>query len=53
MQMEIGMNLLMPDKRELYITEGTPRQYTFYVPQDVNGLAKLMGGYKKIGKCIG
>ena len=24
-----------PDLRESYITEGTPRQYTFYVPQDV------------------
>jgi predicted alpha-1,2-mannosidase len=35
-----------PDKREPYITEGTPRQYTFYVPHDVNGLAKLMGGTK-------
>ncbi len=34
------------DKREAYITEGTPRQYTFYVPQDVAGLAKLMGGAK-------
>ncbi len=34
------------DKREVYITEGTPRQYTFYVPHDVNGLAKLMGGTK-------
>ncbi len=33
-----------PDKREFYITEGTPGQYTFYVPQDVPGLAKLMGG---------
>ena len=32
------------DKREPYITEGTPRQYTFYVPQDVAGLASLMGG---------
>lgn len=32
------------DKRELYITEGTPRQYTFYVPQDIPGLVKLMGG---------
>jgi predicted alpha-1,2-mannosidase len=35
-----------PDLRESYITEGTPRQYTFYVPQDVPGLAKLMGGTK-------
>jgi predicted alpha-1,2-mannosidase len=32
------------DRREPYITEGTPRQYTFYVPHDVAGLAKLMGG---------
>jgi len=36
------------DKREAYITEGTPRQYTFYVPQDVPGLAKLMGGTKQL-----
>jgi predicted alpha-1,2-mannosidase len=33
-----------PDIREAYITEGTPRQYTFYVPQDMEGLVKLMGG---------
>lgn len=37
-----------PDKREVYITEGTPRQYTLYVPQDVPGLAKLMGGTKQL-----
>ena len=37
-----------PDKRELYITEGTPRQYTFYVPHDVVGLATLMGGTQKL-----
>lgn len=36
------------DKRESYITEGTPRQYTFYVPQDVAGLARLMGGVKAL-----
>lgn len=36
------------DKREPYITEGTPRQYTFYVPHDVNGLAGLMGGTKAL-----
>lgn len=36
------------DKREAYITEGTPRQYTFYVPHDVPGLAKLMGGAKQL-----
>lgn len=37
-----------PDIRESYITEGTPRQYTFYVPHDVPGLAQLMGGTKKL-----
>lgn len=37
-----------PDKREAYITEGTPRQYTFYVPHNVPGLAKLMGGTKAL-----
>lgn len=38
------------DKRQFYITEGTPRQYTFYVPQDVPGLAKLMGGRNQLEK---
>ncbi|MDR6942279.1 GH92 family glycosyl hydrolase [Mucilaginibacter pocheonensis] len=33
-----------PDNKAYYITEGTPRQYTFYVPQDVPGLSRLMGG---------
>lgn len=33
-----------PDKKMTFITEGTPRQYGFYVPHDVPGLAKLMGG---------
>jgi predicted alpha-1,2-mannosidase len=37
-----------PDKKESFITEGTPRQYTFYVPQDVPGLVKLMGGRAKL-----
>ncbi|OUJ76286.1 alpha-mannosidase [Hymenobacter crusticola] len=37
-----------PDTRESYITEGTPRQYTFYVPHDVPGLAQLMGGPNKL-----
>ncbi|WP_255496076.1 GH92 family glycosyl hydrolase [Mucilaginibacter sp. FT3.2] len=36
------------DKKESYITEGTPRQYTFYVPQDIPGLAQLMGGTNKL-----
>ncbi|RKR82940.1 putative alpha-1,2-mannosidase [Mucilaginibacter gracilis] len=38
----------LPDGKAYYITEGTPRQYTFYVPQDVTGLAQLMGGRKKL-----
>lgn len=37
-----------PDTKESFITEGTPRQYTFYVPQNVPGLAKLMGGKTKL-----
>ncbi|SEW25320.1 alpha-1,2-mannosidase, putative [Chitinophaga sp. YR573] len=37
-----------PDERESYITEGTARQYTFYVPHDVSGLSSLMGGPRKL-----
>ena len=37
-----------PDQRTSYITEGTARQYTFYVPQDIPGLAGLMGGKNKL-----
>jgi len=40
------------DKREPYITEGTPRQYTFYVPQDITGLTQLMGGKKKLENAL-
>lgn len=40
------------DKRESYITEGTPRQYTFYVPQDIPGLAQLMGGTKQFENAL-
>jgi predicted alpha-1,2-mannosidase len=40
------------DKRESYITEGTPRQYTFYVPQDVAGLSNKMGGAKAMEKSL-
>ena len=36
------------DARETYITEGTPRQYSFYVPQDIPGLAAIVGGPKKL-----
>ena len=41
-----------PDIRESYITEGTPRQYTFYVPQDINGLSRIMGGTKEFEKSL-
>jgi predicted alpha-1,2-mannosidase len=41
-----------PDKKVSYITEGTPRQYTFYVPQDVGGLARLMGGTAKLEQSL-
>ncbi len=41
-----------PDKREFYITEGTPRQYGFYVPHDIPGLARLMGGRNKLEKAL-
>jgi len=30
-----------------FITEGAPCHYTWYVPQDINGLAKCMGGRDK------
>ena len=43
MKMVNGIRLLIRIKEQFYITEGTPRQYTFYVPQDVPGLAKLNG----------
>lgn len=41
-----------PDSKENYITEGTPRQYTFYVPQDVPGLARLMGGPARLERAL-
>ncbi|MCB0731134.1 MAG: GH92 family glycosyl hydrolase [Ignavibacteriae bacterium] len=37
-------NEFIKDQRMPYITEGTPWQYTWYVPQDVSGLIELMGG---------
>lgn len=40
------------EAREPYITEGTPHQYTFYVPQDITGLAKLMGGQQVLEKSL-
>ncbi len=41
-----------PDGREAYINEGTPRQYTFYVPHDVGGLSNLMGGRQNLEKAL-
>lgn len=35
------------DTQALYITEGTPFQYTWYVPHDVYGLMAMMGGEKR------
>jgi predicted alpha-1,2-mannosidase len=34
------------DKPAPFVTEGTPWQYNWYVPQDVAGLMELMGGKK-------
>jgi predicted alpha-1,2-mannosidase len=35
-----------------YITEGTPWQYNWYVPHDVDGLIKLMGGKGKFNRTL-
>ena len=35
-----------PNVKASFICEGTPFQYTWYVPHDVPGLIKLMGGKK-------
>jgi predicted alpha-1,2-mannosidase len=40
------------DERESYITEGTPRQYTFYVPHDVIGLMRLISGKKSLENAL-
>ncbi len=37
-------------KRMPYITEGTPWQYTWYVPHDIAGLIKLMGSKENFGQ---
>ena len=36
-----------PNVRYPYITEGTPWQYSWYVPQDIPALIRLMGGEKE------
>jgi predicted alpha-1,2-mannosidase len=40
------------DERESYITEGTPRQYSFYVPQDIAGLTQLIGGKRSLENAL-
>lgn len=40
------------DERESYITEGTPRQYSFYVPHDVSGFTELIGGKKSLENAL-
>jgi putative alpha-1,2-mannosidase len=37
-----------PYSRASYITEGTPAQYSFYVPQDIEGLIRALGGKKQL-----
>jgi predicted alpha-1,2-mannosidase len=41
-----------PDSKASFITEGTARQYTFYAPQDIPGLTKLMGGKAKLEQAL-
>jgi predicted alpha-1,2-mannosidase len=36
-----------PASKPTWITEGSPWQYTFFVPQDVSGLVKIEGGDKR------
>lgn len=40
------------NKKMFYITEGTPWQYNWYVPQDVSGLIGLMGGKEKFNSTL-
>jgi predicted alpha-1,2-mannosidase len=39
-----------PNSKASFICEGTPFQYTWYVPHDVPGLIRLMGGKKNFIK---
>ncbi|MGK7393708.1 MAG: GH92 family glycosyl hydrolase [Candidatus Cyclobacteriaceae bacterium M3_2C_046] len=39
-----------PYQKERFITEGSSFQYTWYVPQDVAGLIRLMGGKEKFNQ---
>ncbi|MCK3684722.1 GH92 family glycosyl hydrolase [Maribellus sp. YY47] len=38
------------EQRMSYITEGTPWQYSWYVPHDFNGLMNLMGGHQNFSE---
>jgi predicted alpha-1,2-mannosidase len=40
------------NRKMFYITEGTPWQYNWYVPHDVEGLAELMGGREKFNRTL-
>lgn len=40
------------NKKMFYITEGTPWQYNWYVPHDVEGLIELMGGKEKFNQTL-
>ncbi len=40
------------NKKMPYITEGTPWQYNWYVPQDLEGLIGLMGGKDKFNRTL-
>lgn len=39
---------LTPTTFSTFITEGTPVHYTWYVPHDIDGLARAMGGRRKM-----
>jgi predicted alpha-1,2-mannosidase len=39
-------------RRMPYITEGTPWQYTWYVPHDVAGMIKMMGGPREFNDSL-
>ncbi len=40
------------NKKMFYITEGTPWQYNWYVPHDVEGLIDLMGGRERFNQTL-
>ncbi len=40
------------NKNSLFVTEGTPWQYNWYVPQDPEGLIQLMGGNAKFNASL-